>query len=45
MHNFGGSTDGIEPIGGVIFDGSGNLYGTTYGGGSHTWGIVYEVTP
>src|SRR6202041_1100539 len=28
-----GSTDGIGPSGGLIFDGQGNLYGTTGGGG------------
>lgn len=28
-----GGTDGIEPEGGLIFDASGNLYGTTTAGG------------
>jgi hypothetical protein len=50
----GGATDGAVPVGGVIIDEQGNLYGTTaYGGngpcklsGSTTGcGIVYELTP
>ena len=38
-------TDGIVPDGGVIFDGAGNLYGTTFSGGTHSEGTVYELTP
>lgn len=26
-------------------DSSGNLYGTTYSGGAHGWGTVFELTP
>jgi uncharacterized repeat protein (TIGR03803 family) len=33
------------PDGGVIFDSSGNIYGTTSGDGSKTFGSVYEITP
>ena len=40
--NFDG-TDGSDPIGGLLFDTSGDLYGTTYGGGSSGDGSVYEV--
>jgi len=36
LYSFGGSPDGMYPYGGVIFDKSGNLYGTTVGGGSGT---------
>jgi len=36
---------GIGPVGGVIFDTSGNLYGTTEFGGSTLWGNVYELSP
>ena len=32
-------------INGVIFDGTGNLYGTTYGDSNSTFGSVYEITP
>lgn len=51
VHNFGGSGDGQFPIGNVIIDSSGNLYGTTEGGGSHgngteiTGGIAYKLAP
>jgi uncharacterized repeat protein (TIGR03803 family) len=34
LYNFaGGTTDGSNPVAGVVFDGAGNLYGTTLGGG------------
>jgi len=36
-HSFAGGThDGQQPLGGVVFDSAGNLYGTALGGGSHT---------
>jgi len=38
---FGG---GIDPMGRMIFDDSGNLYGTTYEGGTG-WGSVFELSP
>ena len=38
-------TDGENPAGGVILDGSGNLYGTTCCGGAHGGGTVFELTP
>jgi uncharacterized repeat protein (TIGR03803 family) len=45
-----GCSDGAEPYGGaVIFDNAGNLYGTTYAGGSSNCGggcgVVYELSP
>jgi len=40
LHFFQGPPDGELPAGELIFDGAGNLYGTTYSGG-----IVYELTP
>ena len=39
----GGSTDGQSPNAGVTFDKSGNLYGTTYGGGADNAGVVYKL--
>lgn len=36
--------DGEAPIGGVIKDNSGNLYGTTNKGGTSNFGVVYEFT-
>jgi uncharacterized repeat protein (TIGR03803 family) len=38
-------SDGDEPAAGVIFDGSGNLYGTTNRGGAQSGGVVFKVTP
>jgi uncharacterized repeat protein (TIGR03803 family) len=37
--------DGYFPYGGLIFDASGNLYGTTYSGGADGYGTVFELTP
>lgn len=34
LYSFAGGNDGMYPYGGVVFDKSGNLYGTTVGGGS-----------
>jgi uncharacterized repeat protein (TIGR03803 family) len=49
LHNFGGSGDGRIPQGGVIFDASGNLYGTADSDGDNSkgpnYGMVYEMTP
>ena len=42
--NFNG-TDGYYPFAGLIFDAAGNLYGTTYQGGTHGRGTVFELTP
>jgi uncharacterized repeat protein (TIGR03803 family) len=45
LHNFGGSGDGAFPWGGLVFDRSGNLYGTTFAGGANGYGTVFKVTP
>ncbi len=37
LHSFDGA-DGAQPLGGLIFDGKGNLYGTAYS-------VVFEITP
>jgi uncharacterized repeat protein (TIGR03803 family) len=37
LHKFDGS-DGAQPLGGLIFDNKGNLYGTAYS-------VVFEITP
>jgi uncharacterized repeat protein (TIGR03803 family) len=45
LHRFGSPTDGSQPESGLIADDAGNLYGTTYRGGTFNWGTVYELTP
>lgn len=44
LFNFGG-TLGAFPVAGLIFDASGNLYGTTTSGGTSGVGIVFELSP
>jgi uncharacterized repeat protein (TIGR03803 family) len=43
-HEFGGVPDGFEPLGGVVMDSAGNLYGTTFLGGKPDGGTVFKVT-
>jgi len=38
-------TDGYSPYSQLVFDNSGNLYGTTGGGGSDDTGTVFELLP
>jgi uncharacterized repeat protein (TIGR03803 family) len=45
LHAFGGSGDGGASTAGLIFDPAGNLYGTTRLGGSHGYGIVFQLRP
>jgi uncharacterized repeat protein (TIGR03803 family) len=53
LHSFqGGTHDGATPVAGVVFDKSGNLYGTTNEGGisfastcSRGCGTVFQLTP
>lgn len=51
LHDFDNS-DGANPVGPVVFDANGNLYGTTFNGGSagtncpqYGCGVVWEITP
>jgi len=43
--SFDGGPGGSTPVGGVVFDSKGNLYGTTKLGGHNGVGVVYELTP
>jgi uncharacterized repeat protein (TIGR03803 family) len=50
LHVFnGGSGDGQGPLGNIVFDGAGNLYGVTWFGGpgvgSYGGGTVYKLSP
>ena len=45
LYSFQGGSDGAYPYGGLIFDESGNLYGTTSLGGLDGGGTVYELMP
>lgn len=49
LHNFGQGNDGYAPEAALVFDGSGNLYGTTVAGGSgctHVGcGVVFKLVP
>jgi uncharacterized repeat protein (TIGR03803 family) len=44
LYSFKDQPDGASPYGGVIFDKSGNLYGTTYYAGANDVGTVYKLT-
>jgi uncharacterized repeat protein (TIGR03803 family) len=53
LYSFLGGLDGGYPLAALVFDGSGNLYGTTESGGPgdcdvnnvHGCGVVFELTP
>jgi uncharacterized repeat protein (TIGR03803 family) len=46
IYSFTGGVDGANPyLADVIFDASGNLYGTTVGGGANNLGTVFKLTP
>ena len=45
LHDFTGGTDGGNPVDGLIFDISGNLFGTASKGGTNAYGDVYKITP
>ncbi len=50
LHDFTYSSDGGDPVGTVVIDSSGNLYGTAFGGGANACGgygcgVVFELMP
>jgi len=51
LYSFKGGTDGAVPVGAVVFDQHGNLYGATQNGGSSSCrsieqcGTVYQLAP
>lgn len=44
LHSFTRATDGAFPVGGVVLDSAGNLYGTAGLGGSWDYGTVYKIS-
>ena len=46
LHSFsGGTTDGSNPLAGLVRDNAGNLYGTTPSGGAFNKGTVFKISP
>jgi uncharacterized repeat protein (TIGR03803 family) len=46
IHSFPASKDdGVSANFDIVFDANGNLYGTTYEGGSSDYGVVWELSP
>lgn len=50
LYSFQGGTDGVTPLGSLVFDSAGNLYGVTAGGGSSACGrlgcgTVFKLAP
>lgn len=43
LHSFSGGNDGAHPWGGLLFDNSGNFYGTS-SGGEGGYGTVFQLT-
>jgi uncharacterized repeat protein (TIGR03803 family) len=45
LYSFGAQPDGNYPSANLVFDASGNLYGTTTQGGTNGAGTVFKMTP
>jgi uncharacterized repeat protein (TIGR03803 family) len=45
LYSFTGGTDGRTPSSDLIFDPTGNLYGTTRDGGAYGFGTVFKLAP
>jgi uncharacterized repeat protein (TIGR03803 family) len=44
LHSFANNrNDGIGPMGPLVLDAAGNIYGTTFGGGRYESGVVFEI--
>src|SRR5258708_2140167 len=45
LHSFGSRSDGRAPLGRLIMDPAGHIWGVTQQGGAAGWGTVFEITP
>ena len=45
LHTFTGNNDGTAPTGRLVLDSAGNLFGVSSSGGSHDYGVVFELIP
>jgi uncharacterized repeat protein (TIGR03803 family) len=45
LYSFNNSGSGVGPVGGLIMDAGGNLFGTTNEGGVNSGGTVFELSP
>jgi len=43
LHGFSGGADGVQPIGNLVLDKAGNLYGVTFSGGTFGKGVVFKI--
>jgi uncharacterized repeat protein (TIGR03803 family) len=43
LHKFGARGQGWTPIGGLLIDGNGTIYGTTSSGGAHDAGVLFKL--
>jgi uncharacterized repeat protein (TIGR03803 family) len=43
LYRFADFPDGASPLGGVALDSLGNIYGTTWLGGTHSFGTVFKI--
>jgi uncharacterized repeat protein (TIGR03803 family) len=45
LHGFNGTSDGGQPLAGLVQATDGNFYGTTIQGGGSGYGTLYQITP
>jgi uncharacterized repeat protein (TIGR03803 family) len=45
LYSFSGGNDGAQPLGALVADQDGNLYGTTVDGGAFNHGTIFKLAP
>jgi uncharacterized repeat protein (TIGR03803 family) len=45
LYTFTGGADGGNPVAGLVIASNNVMYGTTYGGGSHGYGTIFQISP